>query len=109
MSAASEIYDSASRISAQTTNSRVIGCSTQAMKHAEKADVAHNNGDAAAANLHLAQAAQHLQNASLHYTGTLKRGDIAPFDVLDHAHLGKSHELHQQYVDEINEGKKNGR
>lgn len=109
MQAARDMYDSAVRVSGQTGNAKAIRCTNMAMTHAEKAEKAHEAGDLAGANAHLGEAARHLHNAATVHTGTLSRGDFASPEILDLAHLGKAQEVHQNYVNEINEGKNNGR
>jgi hypothetical protein len=78
---------------------KAVGCSTEGLK-------AHSLGDVVGASMHASKAAGYLRDAAKLHTSTLD--DFASPEVLDLAHLGKAQRLHQNYVDAINEGKKNG-
>ena len=84
---------------AQKLLKSALGCSVEAL-------TAHSKGDVVGASLHASKAAGYLRNSAQLHAKTLD--DYAPPMVLDLAHLGKAQELHQNYVDAINEGKKNG-
>jgi hypothetical protein len=57
--------------------------------------------------MHASEAAGYLKGAAKLHITTLD--DFPEPQMLDLAHLGKAQELHQSYVDAINEGKKHGR
>lgn len=103
------MHNYAAVIGAGTSDPKVIRHADQAMRHARNAEEAHNAGDYVGASAHLSEAAMHLQNAATTHTGKLNRDDVASPELLDIAHLGKAQDIHQSYVDEINEGKNNGR
>lgn len=84
---------------AQKLAKSALGCAVEGLK-------AHASGDFTGASMHASQAAGHVRSAAKLHAATLD--DYAPPQVLDLAHLGKAQELHQSYVDAINEGKKNG-
>jgi hypothetical protein len=79
---------------------KALGCSIEGLK-------AHSKGDVAGASMHASYAANHLTDAAKLHVSTLD--DFPEPQMLDLAHLGKAHSIHQSYVDSINEGKKNGR
>ena len=110
MESAIQLHGAAARLSMATRDPKVVRMANKSMEHSIKATGAHYDGDWQAASAHLAEAVTHLQNAASLHTGTLKRGetDVSP-EILDHAHLGRGQELHQEYLDEINKGKNNGR
>jgi hypothetical protein len=78
---------------------KALGCSVEGLK-------AHSKGDVVGASMHASYAATHLTNAAKLHVSTLD--DFPEPQMLDLAHLGKAHSMHQDYVDAINEGKKNG-
>jgi uncharacterized protein YyaL (SSP411 family) len=84
---------------AQKLAQSAVGCSVEGLK-------AHAGGDYTGASMHAAKAAGYLRDSAKLHAATLD--DYAPPMVLDLAHLGKAQELHQDYVNAINEGKKNG-
>jgi hypothetical protein len=79
---------------------KALGCSVEGLK-------AHSKGDVVGASMHASYAATHLTNAAKLHVSTLD--DFPEPQMLDLAHLGKAHSIHNSYVDSINEGKKNGR
>lgn len=79
---------------------KALGCSVEGLK-------AHSKGDVAGASMHASYAATHLTDAAKLHVSTLD--DFPEPQMLDLAHLGKAHSIHNSYVDSINEGKKNGR
>jgi hypothetical protein len=109
MDYAAEFYASAERVMGGSTDPKVQRLATLAQRHAAESQAAHDGGDHAGASAHLSSAANYLKDAATMHTGKLSRGDFASPEVLDLAHLGKAQELHQQYVNEINKGKNNGR
>jgi hypothetical protein len=78
---------------------KALGCSVEGLK-------AHSSGDYTGASMHASYAAAHLTDAAKLHVSTLD--DFPEPQMLDLAHLGKAHSMHQDYVDAINEGKKNG-
>jgi len=84
---------------AQRMAKSALGCSVESLK-------AHASGDFTGASMHASKAAGYVKDAAKLHAATLE--DYAPPQVLDLAHLGKAQRLHQDYVDAINEGKKNG-
>lgn len=79
---------------------KAVECSTAGLK-------AHSKGDVVGASMYASNAATHLTNAAKLHVSTLD--DFPEPQMLDLAHLGKAHSMHQSYLDAINEGKKNGR
>lgn len=80
----------------------------QAVQCATAGLMSHQDGNLDAANLHASNAANYLTDAAKLHLTTL--GEETPSaQVLDVAHLGAAHQMHQDYVDAINEGKHNGR
>jgi hypothetical protein len=61
---------------------------------------------AAAINGHLAAAAGHITDTHRIVSGIM--GQDTPSDVLQVAHLGEAHTLHDNIMQELNEGLKNG-
>jgi hypothetical protein len=106
---AAELHGTAERISMATQHPKVVRYANEAMKNAVNASNAHDIGDYSGASAYFAEAVSHLQNAALLHTGKMGLGEFASPEVLDAAHLGKGQELHQNYLDEINEGTHNGR
>jgi hypothetical protein len=80
----------------------------QAVQCATAGLMSHQDGNFDGANAHAAKAAGYLKDAARLHVGTLV-GETPSPQVLDAAHLGGAQQLHQDYVDSINEGKKNGR
>jgi hypothetical protein len=69
----------------------------------------HNDGNFDGANRHAGEAAKFLQDAAkLHVNAILEAGQTPDPQVLDTAHLGEAHKMHEDYLAPINEGKKNG-
>jgi hypothetical protein len=107
--AAYDIHQRARHLATFSQDPKVVRYANLAADHAEKANGAHNTGDTVGASAHLGEAAKYLQSAATLHTGKMNRGDVASPEILDVAHLGKAQELHQNYVDEINKGKNDGR
>jgi hypothetical protein len=95
------IENTATHRTARKLAGQAVQCATAGIQ-------AHNEGAFDSANLHAGKAAEYLRDAARIHAGTLMEETPSP-DVLDAAHLGGAQKLHQNYVDAINEGKKNGR
>jgi hypothetical protein len=90
-----------------TTHPQAAKLAQKASESSLKGLKAHFNGDVVGASMHASEAAGYLKDAAKLHITTLD--DFPEPQMLDLAHLGKAQELHQSYVDAINEGKKHGR
>jgi hypothetical protein len=80
----------------------------QAVQRATAGLMAHNTGDFTSASMHMGDAASLLSASAKLHVGTLE-SETPSASLMDAAHLGSAHQLHQDYVTAINEGKNNGR
>lgn len=105
-----DFFQTVDALLGECTNPKVLRLAQSAQKHAQSAAAAHVGGTPAEANAHFAQAAQDLHDAAVIHAGKMKGLGQDPHPlVLDAAHLGKAQELHQEYVNQVNEGLNNGR
>ena len=81
---------------------------SQAVQCATAGLMAHQDKNYAGASAHAAKAAGYLKDAARLHVGTLD-GETPSPQMLDAAHLGGAQQLHQDYVDSINEGRNKGR
>jgi len=95
-------------LEAVATHPKVSRLAGQAVQCATAGLMSHQDGNYDAANAHAAKAAGYIKDAATIHVGTLNGETPSPM-VLDAAHLGGAQKLHEDYVDAINEGKKNGR
>ena len=109
-----QMMDQSYLLHAVSNNKKVHGYASEAMKHcnaalgimrAHDANPLHSLGGATEA---AGSARELLRLAASTHADDLESGDAPSSGVLDIAKLGKAHELHQQLVDDINEGKNNG-
>ena len=101
----------ANHIKELTSSPKVHKLANEALKHIGTAKEFASAPDSMKSSGGITQA---LEEASHHITAAHKiisgnMGTDTPADVLQVAHLGETNTLHQSVVDEINEGKKNGR
>ena len=106
-SALTMLGEQANMLANVTTHGKAAKLAQQAAGCSLAGLTAHSKGDVVGASMHAQKAAGYLKDAAKLHIATLD--DFASPMVLDLAHLGKAQELHQSYVDAINEGKKNGR
>lgn len=93
-----------------TTSKKARKLAATAVQHATGGLMHHNSGNFDGANRHAGEAADYLHKAVQLHVGTLQgTGETPSPELLDISHLGGAQKMHQEYVDEINEGKNNGR
>lgn len=91
------------------THKKARKLASLAVKHATAGLQAYNLKQDSA-NTHMNLAKNYLKDASIIHANTLDQQKlVAPAPVLQHAMLGEGEELHQQFADDINKGKNNGR
>lgn len=104
-----ELGQQARLIETTTKDRKARRLASQAVQCATAGIQCHNEGSLAAANLHGWNAADHLRNASRLHAASLDVGETPSSQVLGSAYLGNAQQHHQDYVDSVNEGMKNGR
>lgn len=77
-----------------------------AQKGMREFDSSKNSSSVAGVTHALGEAARHITDA--HHVISANIGEDVPSDVLQVAHLGEAHTLHQNIIDELNEGLRNG-
>jgi hypothetical protein len=103
---------SADKIWSSVLNHTIQNHGDEAVKHLETAEKhfrKYQTGDSSAAagvSNAVSQAIHHITSA--HQLVSDKLGEESPADVLQVAHLGEAHFIHQNILDELNEGLKNG-
>lgn len=94
----------------ETSDLRATNSLRQVLIHVNSAHDAHTAGDAPGASAHMREAAGYLQDAAKIHTGKLERGAHDSSAVmLGHEALGRGHQIHQEYLEDINKGNNNGR